>query len=215
MDVRPCTPRSSPGPITALASSPTLKPSIFYEETVRSRVLQENLNPALNSYGGLVEKRAPPTSTLRSPTSTHPSLMASAHLTPFPMSTPSPSRPSMPTACSSGGKWPCSSHSHNRSHIHSPRLGWQPQATLFQLKGCLPNTPCLPKAALRGTGCCCHHCEPDPLQQARQHILGGLFWLPAHPSASRQWDAEKVHKVLDGSAVIKVIDVDHLHPRLQ
>jgi hypothetical protein len=50
--------------------------------------------------------------------------------------------------------------------------------------------------------------------------LGSAFWeafsgSPAHPSASRQWGAEKVRKVLDGSAIIKVIDVDHLHPRLQ
>ncbi|KIJ04621.1 hypothetical protein PAXINDRAFT_41693, partial [Paxillus involutus ATCC 200175] len=41
------------------SGSPILKPSIFYEETIRPRALQENLNPALNpsSYRGLVEKK--------------------------------------------------------------------------------------------------------------------------------------------------------------
>jgi hypothetical protein len=124
----PCTPRSSP-----LSPSPRAPSSSHPSFTKRPSApvsSRRTSTPPSTRTAASSRKRAPPTST----TSTR---LASAHSTPLPTSTPSPSRPSTPTACSSGGKWPHSSHSHIRSHIHSPTAWLAASSRTFSAQGLL------------------------------------------------------------------------------
>ncbi|KAL0566527.1 hypothetical protein V5O48_015482 [Marasmius crinis-equi] len=41
--------------------------------------------------------------------------------------------------------------------------------------------------------------------------LGGAFWDAFSGSSKRSWDADKVRKVLEGKAVVQVVDVDEQH----
>lgn len=197
-------------PIAALASSPILKPSIFYEETVRSRVLQENLNPSLNSsYRGLVEKKGsaninPALSNLN-PSIAHGlgAFDSFADVNPFTFKTLDAYRMQL------WGKMAAQqSQPHPQPYTPPHGLAGNLKPHFFSPSRAYPTPPASPKL-------------PSKEQAAAAAIasqtlfskLGSAFWeafsgSPAHPSATRQWDAEKVRKVLDGSAVVKVVDVD-------
>jgi hypothetical protein len=189
-------------PPIALASSPILKPSIFYEETVRSRVLQENLNPALNAYGGLVEKKGSANINHLNPSGLG-AFDSFTDVHPFTLKTLDAYRMQL------WGKMAAQqSQPHPQPYTQPHGLAGSLKPHFFSPRAAYPTPPASPKL-------------PSKEQAAAAAIasqtlfskLGSAFWeafsgSPAHPSASRQWDAEKVRKVLDGSAVVKVVDVD-------
>lgn len=204
-------------PIAVLAAkapfsggSPILKPSIFYEETVRPRVLQENLNPGLNpsSFRGLVEKKGaaninPALSNL-SPSINHGvgAFDTFADVNPFTFKTLDAYRMQL------WGKMAAQQHAQPQPHSQPIT---QPHGLAGNLKPHFFNSSSKSRAT------------PPPSKEqaavaaiASQTLfskLGGAFWeafsgSPSSPSATKHWDAEKVRKVLDGSAVLKVVDVD-------
>ena len=211
-------------PIAALASkapfsggSPILKPSIFFEETIRSRVLQENLNPGLNSssYNGLVEKKGaaninPALSNLNSSIAHGVAAFDTfADVNPFTFKTLDAYRMQL------WGKMAAQQHAHQTQPQPVPYT--QPQGLAANLKphffsssskpkAAYPTPPASPKLPSRE-----HAAAAAIASQTLVSKLGGAFWeafsgSPA--SATKQWDAEKVRKVLEGRAVVKVVDVE-------
>jgi hypothetical protein len=208
-------------PIAVLASkaplsggSPILKPSIFYEETVRPRVLQENLNPGFNatSYRGLVEKKGaaninPSLSNLNSSISHGVAAFDTfADVNPFTFKTLDAYRMQL------WGKMAAQQHAHHPQPHSQPFT--QPHGLAGNLKPHFFSSSSKSKGA---------YPTPPPSREqaaaaaiASQTLcsrLGGAFWeafsgSPSSTSAAKQWDAEKVRKVLDGSAVLRVVDVD-------
>ncbi|KAI9568038.1 hypothetical protein HD554DRAFT_2102497 [Boletus coccyginus] len=211
-------------PIAVLASkasfsggSPILKPSIFYEETIRSRVLQENLNPGLNSssFPGLVEKKGaaninPALSNLN-PSIGHGigAFDTFSDLNPFSFKTLDAYRMQL------WGKMAAQQHAHQPQPQSQPYT--QPHGLAGNLKPHFFNSASKQRATPPGSPK-----QPSKEQAAAaaaiasQTIfskLGSAFWeafsgSPSHTSAPKQWDAEKVRKVLEGRAVVKVVDVD-------
>lgn len=208
-------------PIAALASkasfsggSPILKPSIFYEETVRSRVLQENLNPGLNPSPdrSLVEKKGsaninPALSNL----SAHGlgAFDSFADVNPFTFKTLDAYRMQL------WGKMAAQQHAHQP--LPQPQSYTQPQGLAGNLrphffnsypksKTAYPTPPASPQLPSREQAA-----AAAIASQTLFNKLGSAFWeaFSGSPtSATKQWDAEKVRKVLEGRAVVKVVDVD-------
>jgi hypothetical protein len=236
-----------------LGGSPILQPSIFYEETIRPRVLQENINPGLNASSSysLVEKKGstninPALNNLSSGlghgvgafdtfADTNPftfktldayrmqlwGKMAAQHHT---FHHQAQSQQSLPQTQSHTPYSPYSSPSglagNLRPHYFTstPKVGGiSPKATVGA--GAYPTPPMSPTAShLPSLG------GPTREQAAIAALasqtllskLGSAFWeafsgsssSSSATSSSKQWDAEKVRKVLDGSAVVKVVDVE-------
>ncbi|KAG9311812.1 hypothetical protein JVU11DRAFT_8059 [Chiua virens] len=203
---KPSTPFSS--------GSPILKPSIFYEETVRSRVLQENLNPGLNpsSFRGLVEKNGAaninPALNNLNPSLGHGigAFDTFADVNPFTFKTLDAYRMQL------WGKMAAQQHAHQPQPQAQPLT--QPLGLASNLKPHFFNStptanpaystpPSLPSKE--------HAAAAAIASQTLLSKLGSAFWeaFSGSPtSASKNWDAEKVRKVLDGRAVVKVVDVD-------
>ncbi|KIJ63032.1 hypothetical protein HYDPIDRAFT_176127 [Hydnomerulius pinastri MD-312] len=241
-----------------LGGSPILQPSIFYEETVRPRVLQENINPGLNptSQRGLVEKKGsaninPALNNLNANMGNGVGAFDTfADTNPFTLKTLDAYRMQL------WGKMAAQQHafhhqaqsqsgSHMQTPLHSPYSS--PSGLASNLKphyftsGAKVGGALSPKAAAVGVGATSGagayptpptspaplHATAGPSRQeaaiaalASQTLLGKLgsaFWeafsgsssSPSNvASSSKQWDAEKVRKVLEGRAVVKVVDVD-------
>ncbi|KAH7882298.1 hypothetical protein F5I97DRAFT_1816909 [Phlebopus sp. FC_14] len=240
------------------SNSPILQPSIFYEENVRSRVLQENINPGLNPtfQRGLVEKKGS--------ANINPSLNganmggigsfdAFADMNPFTLKTLDAYRMQL------WGKMAAQQHAFHHSQSqpqqmhtppHSPSLspsglanGLRPHyfTSIPKAGGALS-----PKAAAVGVGAGAAAYPTPPVSPAPSHAtagpsreqaaiaalasqtllgkLGHAFWeafsgssssgsslhSASSSSSAKQWDAEKVRKVLEGRAVVKVVDVEPL-----
>ena len=216
-------------PIAVLAAkpsatpSPILKPSIFYEETIRPRVLQENLNPGLNSssFSGLVEKKGsaninPALSGLNN-TIGHGlgAFDTFSDFNPFTFKTLDAYRMQL------WGKMAAQQHVYqSQPQPHAPYT--QPQGLAANLrphyfhsnsaskaKSVYPTPPASPSLPTREQAAAASIASQTLLSK-----LGGAFWeafagTPPHASASKQWDAEKVRKVLEGRAVVKIVDIDH------
>ncbi|KAG6331308.1 hypothetical protein ID866_7781 [Astraeus odoratus] len=244
---------------SSASSSPILQPSIFYEETVRSRALQENLNPGLNPSlpSNLVEKKGsasivPALShlsnignigafdtfadtnpfTLKSLDAYRMQLwgkMAAQHSTTAHSQqtyTPPQSPPLAPTGLAGG----------LRPHyfMGSTKLGGvlSPKASTVGIgAGAYPTPPSSPPPSL-SLSSSSHPSTGSAREQAAiavlasQTLLGKLgqaFWeafsgsssaspsphlAPASAVMNKQWDTEKVRKVLEGRAIIKVVDVE-------
>lgn len=209
-------------PIAVLASkasfsgaSPILQPSIFYEETIRSRVLQENLNPGLNSssFRGLVEKKGaaninPALSNLNASIGHGVGAFDTfSDVNPFTFKTLDAYRMQL------WGKMAAQQHAHQPQPQSQPFT--QPHGLAGNLKPHFFNPASKQKATPPASQ------QPSKEQAAAAAIasqtifskLGSAFWeafsgSPAQTSAPKQWDAEKVRKVLEGRAVVKVVDVD-------
>ncbi|KAL4073671.1 hypothetical protein J3A83DRAFT_4090431 [Scleroderma citrinum] len=250
-------------PIAVLASkassvspSPILQPSIFYEETIRPRVLQENINPALNptSQRNVIEKKGsaninPALSQLGSMgafdafTDTNPftlksldayrmqlwGKMAAQHHVGQQTHTPPSSPPMAPNGLASG----------LRPHFFTgpTKVGGilSPKASAVQVgAGSYPTRPSSPPPTLSSASPSNTSTGPTREQAvmaalASQTLLGKLghaFWdafsgssaspsthlTPASSAMGKQWDAEKVRKVLEGRAVVKIVDVEPAQP---
>lgn len=210
--------KASPTPFSG--GSPILKPSIFYEETIRSRVLQENLNPGLNSssYRGLIEKKGSaninPALTNLNSTIGHGvgAFDTFSDINPFSFKTLDAYRMQL------WGKMAAQQHHQPQPQQHPT----QPHGLAANLrphffnsansaskaKAAYPTPPASPKLPSKE-----HVAAAAIASQTLFSKLGSAFWeafsgSPAHPSASKNWDAEKVRKVLEGRAVVKVVDVD-------
>lgn len=250
-------------PITVMPSkpsspgSPILQPSIFYDETLRSRLLQENINPGLNpmSPRNLIEKKG---AAGFNPALSHLSNIgnigafdAFADTNPFTLKSLDAYRMQL---------WGKMAAQHNPAHnqlshqqIHTP-----PQSPPFGpsglASGLLPHfftKPAIsPKVSMVGVGGI-HQTSPSsppPMLPPPSHAvpsreqvalaalvgqtligkLGQAVWdafsgsstssvassSPHTPAdaISKQWDAEKVRKVLEGRAVVRVVDVDPAQP---
>ena len=199
--------------------SPILKPSIFYEETIRPRVLQENLNPGLNpsSFHGLIEKKGS--------ANINPNLNSSighglgafdtfSDINPFTFKTLDAYRMQL------WGKMAAQQHPHQpqpqaqsytQPHGYASNLRphfFNSSNTASKAKSAYPTPPASPPLPSKE--------QAVAATLASQTLfckLGSAFWeafsgSPASPSTSKQLDAEKVRKVLEGRAVVKVVDVD-------
>ncbi|KAF9236061.1 hypothetical protein BU15DRAFT_89333 [Melanogaster broomeanus] len=228
-----------------LGGSPILQPSIFYEETIRPRVLQENINPGLNaSSHNLVEKKAsaninPALNNLTTGMGIG-GFDTFADTNPFTFKTLDAYRMQL------WGKMAAQHHhqansqpSQAQTQSHTPP--YSPYSSPSGLAGGLrphyfTSTPRVggisPKATAIGAGVGAYATPPAPSHMAslggptREQAtiaalasqtllskLGGAFWeafsgSSSSSSSSKQWDAEKVRKVLNGSAVVKVVDVE-------
>lgn len=202
--------------------SPILQPSIFYEETIRPRILQENLNPGLNSssYRDLVEKKGsaninPALNNLNS-TIGHGvgAFDTFSDLNPFTFKTLDAYRMQL------WGKMAAQQHAHQPQP--QPHSYTQPHGLAGNLKphffnsnnvsskvkaaySTPPTSPQLPSKEQAAAAAIA--------SQTLFSKLGSAFWeafagAPTHISAAKNWDAEKVRKVLEGRAVVKVVDVD-------
>ncbi|KAF9226267.1 hypothetical protein BS17DRAFT_794448 [Gyrodon lividus] len=203
--------------------SPILKPSIFYEETIRPRLNSSsyrglvekkgsaNLNPALNNLSastGIFDTFAdmnPFTMQLWGKMAAqqhafHQQPQTQMHTPPHsPYSSPSglagnlkphyfASAPRATAVGVSAGVYPMPPTSPPLSHASSPAGPSREQATIAALAS-----------------------------QTLLSKLGSAFWeafsgsspsSSSIASSSKQWDAEKVRKVLEGRAVVQVVDVE-------
>jgi len=211
-------------PIAVLAAkpsatpfSPILKPSIFYEESVRPRVLQENLNPALDlaAFHGLVEKQGaaninPALSTLNSSLGHGIGAFDSfSDVNPFTFKTLDAYRMQL------WGKMAAQQHAHHPQP--QPQHVSQPHGFAGDLRPHFFSSASNVKSASS---------PPSPRMPSKEQAaaaaiasqtifgkLGSAFWeafsgSSSHASATKQWDAEKVRKVIEGRAVVRVVDVD-------
>ena len=234
------------------SSSPILQPSIFYEETIRPRALQENINPGLNptAQRNLIEKKGsaninPNLSQLGSMgafdafTDTNPftfrsldayrmqlwgKMAAQQHVHPPQTHTPPNSPPLESSGLASG----------LRPHffIGPTKMGGilSPQASAI---GIGAGVQSLPSSSTPPTQSSLSNTTTGPTREqaviaalASQTLLGKLgqaFWdafsgssstsssshlTPTSAAMGKQWDADKVRKILEGRAVLKVVDVE-------
>ncbi|KAI6037625.1 hypothetical protein EDC04DRAFT_2702440 [Pisolithus marmoratus] len=243
------------------SSSPILQPSIFYEETVRSRAQQENINPDLNPtpQHSSVEKNR---SANINPALNHLSSIgntgafdAFADTNPFTLKSLDAYRMQLWGKMAAQQQLSQAQQSHAH-HIHtlpqSPPLtssGFasrlQPHFLLAPTKvagtlskaptggssGAYPTPPPSPPVLSSSTSQTATgptHEQAAIAALASQTLLGKLghaFWEAFSGSSTtgssshltstsaamcKQWDAEKVRKVLEGRAVVKVVDVEPL-----
>lgn len=243
---------------SSASSSPILQPSIFYEETIRPRILQENINPGLNptAHHSLIEKKG---SANISPNLGQLGGMgafdAFADANPFTLKsldayrmqlwgkmaaqqyahaqqthTPPSSPPMAPSGLASG----------LRPHFFMgpTKVGGvlSPKASAVGLgAGAYPSSPSLPPPTRSSSSL--YDIPTGPTREqaviaalASQTLLGKLgqaFWdafsgsssasslphlTPTSATMGKQWDTEKVRKVLEGRAVLKVVDVEPAQP---
>ncbi|KIK93059.1 hypothetical protein PAXRUDRAFT_536199 [Paxillus rubicundulus Ve08.2h10] len=235
--------KASASSSSLFSGSPVLKPSIFYEETIRPRVLQENLNPALNpsSYRSLIEKKGaanlnPALSNLNAGTGAFDSF---TDTNPFTFKTldayrmqlwgkmaaqqqafqhqpqPQQTQGQMHTPPYSPYSSPTGLAGNLKPHYFTSAQrvgGTSPKAT--PVAGAYPTPPTSQLPSQVSTS----REQVAIAALASQTLLGKLgsaFWeaFSGSPSSSiasssKQWDAEKVRKVLEGRAVVKVVDVE-------
>ncbi|KIO09578.1 hypothetical protein M404DRAFT_131737 [Pisolithus tinctorius Marx 270] len=241
------------------SSSPILQPSIFYEETIRPRAQQENMNPSLNPspQRNFVEKSG---SANINPALSHLNSIgnvgafdAFADTNPFTLKTLDAYRMQLWGKMAAQQQMSQAHHSHSQQIYtppQSPPLApggfasmLQPHFLLAPAKvagtlphkaptgsgsGVYPTPPPSPPTLSSSTSA-----APAPTQEqaaiaalASQTLLGKLghaFWeafsgsstispsshlTPTSAAMCKQWDAEKVRKVLEGRAVVKVVDVE-------
>lgn len=207
---------------SATPTSPILKPSIFYEETIRPRVLQENLNPGLNpaAFRGLVEKKGsaninPALNNLNSSFSHGIGAFDTfSDVNPFTFKTLDAYRMQL------WGKMAAQQHTHQpqpQSPSYTLPHGlagnlkphfFHSQNTASKAKSAYPTPPASPQLPSKE-----HAAAATIASQTLVYKLGSAFWeafsgSSAQASPNKQWDAEKVRKVLEGRAVVKVVDVD-------
>lgn len=212
-------------PIAVLAAkpsttsgSPILQPSIFYEETIRPRVLQENLNPGLNpsSFRGLVEKKGaaninPTLSNLNASLGNGLGAFDTfSDVNPFTFKTLDAYRMQL------WGKMAAQQHAqqtqpqstlpHGLAGSLKPHF-FNASNTASKAKSAYPTPPASPALPSKE-----YAVAATIASQTLLYKLGSAFWEAfsgsPNTSAVKQWDAEKVRKVLEGRAVVKVVDVD-------
>ncbi|KAH0834732.1 hypothetical protein J3R83DRAFT_10292 [Lanmaoa asiatica] len=204
---------AKPSPTPFSGGSPILKPSIFYEETIRSRALQENLNPALNpsSLRGLVEKKGsaninPALANLNSTVGHGVGAFDTfSDLNPFTFKTIDAYRMQL------WGKMAAQQHAYQpQPQPHGLASNLKPHFfnSTSKANTAYPTPPASPKLPSKE-----HAAAAAIASQTLFGKLGSAFWeafsgSPSHTSASKNWDAEKVRKVLEGRAVVRVVDVD-------
>ncbi|KIM69474.1 hypothetical protein SCLCIDRAFT_1207899 [Scleroderma citrinum Foug A] len=236
--------------VSSASSSPILQPSIFYEETIRPRILQENINPGLNptAQRNLIEKKGsaninPNLSQLGNIgafdtfTDTNPftfksldayrmqlwgKMAAQQYAHTQQTHTPPSSPPMAPSGLASG----------LRPHFFTgpTKVGGilSPKASAVGLgAGAYPSPPSSPpSSSLYNTPAGPTREQAVIAALASQTLLGKLgqaFWdafsgsssanslthlTPTSATMGKQWDTEKVRKVLEGRAVLKVVDVE-------
>lgn len=243
---------------SSASSNPILQPSIFYEETIRSRTLQENINPGLNPIAqhSLIEKKGS--------TNINPNLNqlggigafdAFTDANPFTLKSLDAYRMQL------WGKMAAQQYAHAQQ-THTPPSS-PPMAPSGLASGLRPHFfmgptkvggMLSPKASAVGLGAGAYPSSPSPPPPTRsssslydiptgptreqaviaalasQTLLGKLgqaFWdafsgsssasslthlTPTSATMGKQWDTEKVRKVLEGRAVLKVVDVEPAQP---
>lgn len=239
------------------SSSPILQPSIFYEETVRSRAPQENINPGLNSspQRNFVEKNG--TANIN-PALNHLSSIgnvgafdAFTDTNPFTLKTLDAYRMQLWGKMAAQQQMSQAQQSHAQQiHTlpHSPPLASSGFASRLQPHFLLaptkvagtsskapagssgayptppPSPPTLSSSSTSQAAATPTREQAEIAALASQTLLGKLghaFWdafsgssnssshlTPTSAAICKQWDADKVRKVLEGRAVVKVVDVE-------
>ncbi|KAI6021681.1 hypothetical protein BKA83DRAFT_21810 [Pisolithus microcarpus] len=226
------------------SSSPILQPSIFYEETVRSRAPQENINPGLNSspQRNFVEKNG--TANIN-PALNHLSSIgnvgafdAFTDTNPFTLKTLDAYRMQLWGKMAAQQQMSQAQQSHAQQiHTlpHSPPLASSGFASRLQPHFLLAPTKVAGTSSKAPAGSSGAYPTPPPSPPtlssslrsphwlAKPYLgnLGHAFWdafsgssnssshlTPASAAICKQWDADKVRKVLEGRAVVKVVDVE-------
>lgn len=237
------------------SSSPILQPSIFYEETVRSRAPQENINPGLNPSPrrDFVEKNG---SANINPALNHLSSIGNVgafdtftDTNPFTLKTLDAYRMQLWGKMAAQQQMSQAQQSHTQQIYtppHSPPLassgfagrlqphfllaptkvaGTSPKAPIGSGSGPYPTPPPSPPTlSSSSTAAAPTREQAEVAALASQTLLGKLghaFWdafsgsssssshlTPTSAAMCKQWDADKVRKVLEGRAVVKVVDVE-------